>query len=72
LVALRIKKYGLRGRGLARQYFGRPLHDGHLADDYHNPDNDDDDDDNHNTNNVVSTMITPPTKRKFWNGGIST
>ena len=58
MVALRIKKYGLRGRGLAREYFGRPVHDGHLADDYHNPDNeDDDDDDNHNTNNVVSTMI---------------
>jgi hypothetical protein len=43
LVARRIKKYGLRGRGLAREYFNRPLNDVHLADDYHNPDDDDDD-----------------------------
>jgi hypothetical protein len=34
MAALMIKKYGLRGRGLAREYFGRPLHDGHLADVY--------------------------------------
>jgi len=79
LVALRIPKYGLRDRGLAREYFGRPLLYGHLADDYHYPDHDDDDDynnnnnnNNHNINNVVSTMIIPPTKHKFWNRGVST
>jgi hypothetical protein len=83
-LSLRIKKYGIRGRGLARKYFGRPLHDGHLADHYHNPDNDDDDDDdyddyddddndnNNNNNNVISMLIIPPTKRKFWNREVCT
>jgi hypothetical protein len=75
LVARRIKNYGLRYRGLAREYFGRPLNDGHLADDYHNPENDDDeeeeqDDDDDDNNDVISTMIIPPTERKLWNRGV--
>jgi hypothetical protein len=76
LVSLRLPKYGLRGRGLAREYFGRLLLDGNLADNYHNPDNDDDDNNDnnhkHNTNNVVSTMMILPTKQQFWKRGVST
>jgi hypothetical protein len=69
------KELRFKIRGLAREYFGRPLNDGHLADDYHNPENDydeekqDDDDDDHN-NNAISTMIIPPTERKLWNRGV--